>query len=150
MSKLLLIALCVVSSLFAQSGITFSISKAKPTTEPGWSVRGATDYLLTVKKSDPRAVDMFWFEVVDGKGKAQSTYIRIDENRIAPVIPADATEWTTHPFLGYTSAEVLSVRNVKVVFAGEDNPIVKKRDAALIAGRTFHVGEALGPQEQDK
>ena len=42
------------------------------------------------------------------------------------------------------------MRNVKVVFAGEDNPIVKKRDAALIAGRTFHVGEALGPQEQDK
>ncbi len=91
---------------------------------------------------------MFSFEVVDSNGKLQSRYVRIDEHSVAPVIPADATEWTTHPFLGYTSAGVLSVRNPKVVFAGEDDPIVNQRNAAIKASRTFHVGEAIGPPKQ--
>jgi hypothetical protein len=147
--KLLLTAACVVASLCAQSGITFSISKAKPkaATEPGWKVAGATDYLLTVKKSDPRAVDMFSFEVVDANGKFQSKYYLIHEDNVEPVIPADATDWTTHPFLGNTTADV-SVRNPKVVFAGDDHPIVNKRNDAIKAGRTFHVLEAVGPPEQ--
>lgn len=149
--KLLLTAACVVSSLCAQSGITFSISKAKPKaeTEPGWRTKGAADYLLTVKKSDPRAVDMFSFEVVDANGKVQSRYVLIDENRIAPVIPADATEWEMHPFLGFTSADIW-VRNPKVVFVGDDDPIVNKRNADLSAGRTFHVGEVFGRPKQYK
>ena len=101
--------------------------------------------MLTVKKSDPRAVEMFSFEVVDASGNVKCTYYRIDENRIAPVIDADATEWKTQPFLGNTTADmVLSVRNPKVTFVGDDNPIVKKRDAALMAGRKFDVWQAVG------
>lgn len=146
--KFLLTAVCV-SSLYAQSGITFSLSKAKPRTGPGWSVGGATDYLLTVKKSDPRAVDMFSFEVVDAKGKLQARYIGIRDDRIAPMIPADATEWTMHPFLGYASGEI-SLRNPKVVFAGDDDPIVKKRNEAVKAGRRFIAGDAAGPPENYK
>jgi len=147
--KLLLMAACMVSYLCAQSGITFSLSKAKPkeTAELGWTIKGATDYLLTVNKSDPRAVDMFSFEVVDANGKLQSRYFCIHEDRIAPVIPADATDWTMHPFLGYTSADV-SVRNPKVVFAGDDDLIVNKRNAAIKAGRRFLAAEAMGPPKE--
>ncbi len=96
-----------------------------------------------MKKTDPRAVDMFSFDVVDGKGKLKCRYERIIEDRIAPVIEAGAREWETRPFLGNTTPDmVLSVRNVKVVFAGDDDPIVKKRDADLIAGRKFSMREA--------
>lgn len=146
MNKLVLIAACAVQ-LSAQSGITFKLSIPKEPPKFGWRAGSGPVYLLTVKKSDPRAVDMFSFEVVDAKGKLQCTYRRIDENRIAPVIPADATEWTTYPYLGNASAD-MSVRNAKVVFVGDDDPIVNKRNAALAAGRTFHIWEAIGPPEQ--
>lgn len=147
MRILLLIAACAVQ-LSAQNGITFSLSIVKEKApEPGWKVSGTTDYLLTVKKSDPRAVDMFSFEVVDADGKFYGRFVHIDENRIAPAIPADATEWTMHPFLGYMPTDtVVSVRNPKVVFAGDDNPIVKKRNEAIKAGRTFRVLEAEGEE----
>jgi hypothetical protein len=53
--------------------------------------------------------------VVDTNGNVKCRYYRIDENRIAPVIDADATEWNTRPFLGNTTADtILSVRNPKV------------------------------------
>jgi hypothetical protein len=146
MRTLLLIAACAVQ-LSAQSGITFKLSIPKEPPKFGWRAGSGPIYLLTVKKSDPRAVDMFSFEVVDAKGKVQSTYSRIDETRIAPIIPAEATEWTMYPFLGNASGD-MSVRNAKVVFVGDDDPIVKKRNAALAAGRTFHIWEAMGPPEQ--
>ena len=142
MNKLLLIAACAVQ-LSAQSGITFTLSIPKEPPKFGWSAGAGTVYVLTVKKSDPRAVDMFSFEIVDAKGKMLSRYVRIDDTRIAPAIPAEATNWETYPFIGNIPADaVLSVRNPIVVFAGDDNPIVKKRDEAIKAGRTFHFWDA--------
>src|ERR1035438_9022101 len=106
MNKLLLLtfAACVVSSLSAQPGITFSLSNPKgtPPTGTGWTAGRGPGRVLTVKKSDPRAVEMFSFEVVDASGNVKCTYYRIDENRIAPVIDGDVTEWRTQPFLGKT------------------------------------------------
>lgn len=151
MHRFLLMAACAVQ-LSAQSGITFSLSVPKNPPKFGWTAGTGPARLLTVKKSDPRAVDMFSFEVVDGNGKVQSKYCLINGNKIAPVIPAEKTEWEMYPFLGNTTADmVLSVRNPKVVFAGDDDPIVNKRNEAIKAGRRFNVGEALGPtKETDK
>jgi hypothetical protein len=149
MNKLLVVAFACAVRLSAQSGITFSLSTPKEPTKFGWKVGTGPVFVLTVKKSDPRPVDMFTFEVVDAEGNVKCRYYRINENNVAPVIEADATEWKTYPFLGDTTADmVLSVRNPKVVFAGEDDPIVNQRNADIKAGRKFKLWEAVGPPKQ--
>jgi|HubBroStandDraft_2_1064218.scaffolds.fasta_scaffold72339_2 hypothetical protein len=135
-------------SAFRAVGYHVHALESPPRETLGWSVVGADpSLLLTVKKSDPRAVDMFTFEVVDGNGKFRCRYVRINENSVAPVIEADATEWTMRPVLGNITADmILSVKNPKIVFTGDDDPIVNKRNADIKAGRTFHIWEAEAEQ----
>ncbi len=143
---LLAFAACIAG---AQSGITFSLSEPLPgRTKPGWHA-GDADRILTIKKKDPRAVEMFTFDVVNANGHIESTYQSIVEDKIAPVMTADETVLKLHPYLGNTAGKKLTLRNMKVVWAGEENRIVKLRDEAVRTGRTFRLSE-VPPEPQGK
>jgi hypothetical protein len=127
--RILVLAACAIA-LSAQS-VNFTISN------PG--------HVLTATKSDPRAVEMFTVDLVDSKGNPKGEYIGIVENRIAPIMLM-AEEQFRPPFPSWYKGLDLHVKDSKVCFVGDDNPIVSQRNADLTAGRTFDLWRTMAAQ----
>jgi len=133
--RLMLVLVVCAISLGAQSvstrQVTFSISN------PG--------HVLTVTKTDPRAIEMFTVDFVDAKGNPKGTYVGIVEGRIAPIMTESKKEFRLTFFPWYWYGVVVHVRDSKVYFFGDDNPIVNQRNADLTAGRTFNLWRIIPP-----